>query len=72
MNYEILTIETTKRLAMLDIENARLKKQLEIEKEKNEILNGDLCNIAQELGIPEGGYVEDILYEIRELKEKVC
>lgn len=70
MNYEILSIETSKKIARLEIENLRLKDKRELLEKENELLKKDLEVIARELGIEEEHYLEDILYEINELKEK--
>lgn len=69
MNYEILSIETSKKIARLEIENLRLKDKRELLEKENELLKKDLEIIAKELGL-EGHHLEDILYEINELKEK--
>jgi hypothetical protein len=69
MNYEILSIETSKKIARLEIENLRLKDKRELLEKENELLKKDLETIANELGL-EGHHLEDILYEINELKEK--
>ena len=69
MNYEILSIETSRKIARLEIENLRLTQEQNLQNKEKKKKKNDLETIAKELGL-EGHHLEDILYEINELKEK--